>query len=599
MTNSIKNAFYYKLLGVILYFFSSLAGLSILFLYPPKYLLFNENSEEEKIKLDIYKDFAKNIYENINTRLIKNLTLTEDNESCPDNFEQLKIKNQYYGDFTKFYGNKSICIERLNNEAYSFKQLLKKSNYNNDNNKNKKECGEIIKHSNNFLYVPNEMQCPLNNIEINDISRAKKFGKYYYKMGPGDNYLTPIYGNNPKSPIITNIIIINNYKLCVEKENIIKNKLPCEFPDNNECFIDDDNFDQVNNLENSEGFKLFPNNLAKWNLAHDNNINHNYCREDLSFHIFTKGYINFNEKNLKEFEEEFPSSDFRNNPLNKAYKAYKSSKNIDNFFYLISYNLFIWSLIHFILQIMLYFEKKGIRKIYVRNGIILFFFKLFSFLGMIINFFCYYLKIEKVYLVMIDKPRNKILEYYSKTRRIFIIRIIIICLIGLFIICIDLIIYFFTLTIQWGVDFKREEKEIEIENNNQIINENHIIINNIEESFEEPHFSNFTNVKKEKPPIINSPVNEKTTNITKKDKKNLEEINLQFFFRENVSKSYLIKIGINDSFMKAIEILKETYSELKEKDMIVFAYESNIINKEKTIKENGLSDDSKIFIISK
>ena len=200
---------------------------------------------------------------------------------------------------------------------------------------------------------------------------------------------------------------------------------------------------------------------------------------------------------------------------------------------------------------------------------------------------------------MIDKPRNKILEYYSKTRRIFIIRIIIICLIGLFLICIDLIIYFFTLTIQWGVDFKREEKEIEIENNNQIINENHIIINNIEESFEEPHFSNFTNVKKEKPPIINSPVNEKTTNITKKDKKNLEEINLQFFFRENVSKSYLIKIGINDSFMKAIEILKETYSELKEKDMIVFAYESNIINKEKTIKENGLSDDSKIFIISK
>ena len=584
MTNSIKNAFYYKLLGVILYFFSSLAGLSILFLYPPKYLLFNENSEEEKIKLDIYKDFAKNIYENINTRLIKNLTLTEDNESCPDNFEQLKIKNQYYGDFTKFYGNKSICIERFNSNEYSYINLLKIVDYDTYKNDKKKCC---------------KLTCPLNNIEINDISRAKKFGKYYYKMGPGDNYLTPIYGNNPKSPIITNIIIINNYKLCVEKENIIRNKLPCEFPDNNECFIDDDNFDQVNNLENSEGFKLFPNNLAKWNLAHDNNINHNYCREDLSFHIFTKGYINFNEKNLKEFEEEFPSSDFRNNPLNKAYKAYKSSKNIDNFFYLISYNLFIWSLIHFILQIMLYFEKKGIRKIYVRNGIILFFFKLFSFLGMIINFFCYYLKIEKVYLVMIDKPRNKILEYYSKTRRIFIIRIIIICLIGLFVICIDLIIYFFTLTIQWGVDFKREEKEIEIENNNQIINENHIIINNIEESFEEPHFSNFTNVKKEKPPIINSPVNEKSTNITKKDKKNLEEINLQFFFRENVSKSYLIKIGINDSFMKAIEILKETYSELKEKDMIVFAYESNIINKEKTIKENGLSDDSKIFIISK
>ena len=75
MTYSIKNAFEYKLLGIILYFFSSLAGLSILFLFPPRYLLFNEKSEEEKIKLNLYKNFAKNIYENINTPLIKKFNI--------------------------------------------------------------------------------------------------------------------------------------------------------------------------------------------------------------------------------------------------------------------------------------------------------------------------------------------------------------------------------------------------------------------------------------------------------------------------------------------------------------------------------------------
>ena len=617
MTNTIKNAFEYKLIGVILYFFSSLAGLSILFLYSPSSLLFNENSKIEIIKLNLYKDFAKNIYDNINTPLIKNLTLTKDNESCPENFELLMAKNQYYGNFSKFYGNKSICIERFKNEEYSFNNLIKATNFTYINN-NTKKCGELIKQSNINFFMPNEKICPLNNIEINNISKTKNFGNFDYKIGQGEQFLTPIYGNNPKKPVITNIEIINNNKVCLEKYNNIK-EWPCEFPDNYECFIDD-NYELIYSLDSGENYKLNPSNLARWNLPNDRNIKHNFCKENFVFNIFVNGYINFTQKNFEEFLEEFPSSDFTNNPLYKSYKVFKSTKNIDRIFYLVSFNLFIWSSIHFIIQIMLYIEKKGIRSIYIRNGIILFFFKLFFLLGMIIYYYCFYLKVEKVYLVMFDKPRNKVLQYYSISRKNFILKIIIICLIGFLIVCIDLIVFFFTLTIQWGIVFKTDEKLIETETEtktktkteteaeiskkikkkeNPIINNNHIVINDIIAcSFGEPNFSN-----KEQSlnfgSKINQPSYEKQIEMKENPdiKKNFQMINLIFIFKDNLNKSYLIKIGVNELFMKVIELLKNTYSDLKEKKMIIFTYGSNIINKEKTIKENGLSDNTTRCII--
>ena len=78
MQKTIKNEFQYKLIGIILYFFSSLPGLSIIFLISPKSILFNKKSKKDNIKLNLFKNFAKEIHENINTSLIKNLTLTED-----------------------------------------------------------------------------------------------------------------------------------------------------------------------------------------------------------------------------------------------------------------------------------------------------------------------------------------------------------------------------------------------------------------------------------------------------------------------------------------------------------------------------------------
>ena len=601
MKYTIKHSFEYKLIGLFLYFCFSLAGISIILLYSPKKLLFDEKIKEEKIKLNLYKDFSKNIYENINTRLIKNLTLTEDGKDCPQNFESLKIKNQYNGHFRKFYGNKSICIERLNDDSYSYKNILKKMSFI-DENKNKKKCGELIKNSRQYLYVSNEMNCPLNHIEINTKSRAKTLGNNYYKMGPGDQYITPIYGNDLRYPIIINIEIINNNKVCLEKYNNLKD-LPCEFPDNNECLIED-NFERIYSIEQDEKSKLYPENLAKWNLVKDFNVNHNFCKNDLKFHIFVHGYINFTDISLQEFEAEFPSIDINNNSLYKSYKTYKSPRNIDNFFYLISYNLFIWSFIHFLFQIMLYSNKKGIRTIYANNGIILFFFKLSSLIGMIINYYCFYLKIEKVYLVMIDKPRNQILQYYSKSRNVFIIKMITTSLIGFIIICVDLIILFFSLTVQWGIDFKQKEKEL-TKNTEEHLNiqnrDNRIILDEIPISVGEPHFSMDPNLKEMKDQQNKWNLERNKTGRDEIHKNiiddRLNEIKLQFFYKNNSSKAYTINIGKNDKFKEAEKILKENYSELKGKDMRVFTYDSNIINKEKTISDNGLSDNMKILII--
>ena len=173
--------------------------------------------------------------------------------------------------------------------------------------------------------------CPLNRIEITGITRAEKLGDNFYKIGFNDQYLTPIYGGSSNNSAIVNIEIINNYKVCLEKQFNIK-EIPCEFPDNNECFIED-NYEEVPTLDHEENYKLYASNLARWNLKKDDNINHNFCKKDLRFHILVHGYINFTDTNLREFEEEFPPNDFTNNSLYKTYEAYKSSHNIDRFFY--------------------------------------------------------------------------------------------------------------------------------------------------------------------------------------------------------------------------------------------------------------------------
>ena len=630
MTNKIKNEFEYKLIGIILYFILNTAGFSVLFFYSPRDLLFNENSETEKMKLKLYKDFAKNIYANINTPLIKNLTLTKDNEACPPGREQLILRNLYYSNFSKFYGNKSICIERFKDSLYTYRNYLKLSD---DEffNKNQKKCGKLVKDTDSYVYISNDTLCPLTHIEINGISRAKIFGEFYYQMSSGDKYLIPIYGNDINYPVIIDIEIANNYKVCLEK-NIHKKELSCQFPDNNECFIKD-NYEQIYNLDsNEEYYELNAKNLIKWNNPKSQGI-YSLCKPNLNLNIFALGYVNFTQETLKEFEYFFPPDDYTNNPLYKAYKAFKSPKNLDNLFKLISVIILSWSLLHLIIQIILSFEKIRLRKIFIINGILLFLFKLLSFFGMLIYYFYFLSQVQIVNIIMLDKPRNKVIENYLTSRKSFIYKSFIICFIGFILICIDFIIFTFSYIMKWGASFKIEElkkafkasdylkapnlkegddnhkdiKEIsDFTNKNSISNEQHYILgghhepvpNNIKDrnksdSKQDNNEEEIIDVNEKK--IISNMSGNMT--VSKNYFIDHNEITLKFICKNNINKSYMLSTKKDKTFENIIEILKEKNPELKDVNMKVLYNSDSIINKKKTIKENNINSDNNIIFI--
>ena len=644
MKKIIKYEFYYKIFGIILYFIISLPGLSILFLFPVRKFLLDENSTVFKIETFLLNDFSKIIHENINTSLIKNITVTGENEECPENFTILSIKNQYYGNFTKFFGKKSICVERMNNSKYSYRNILKRLDA--SNNEGKKLCGELSKDSNRNLYVDHDESCPLTNIFFCSEKEAINFNYQYYLIESSSNnrvVLCPIFGQKDSftSTAIINININNNIKQCVENPLSINSK-SCEFHDDNECFFED-NFIEIPLMVTNNNF--YPHYLSQWNLANDNNIEHDFCNKEFFFHIFVSGYTNFTSENLDEFELEFPSDNLENNALHKAVSIFnKYSKNIDRVFYLLSCILFCFSLIQFILQILLHYTEIRVSIIYFIYGSILLLLKILSYFGMIIYHYLFFLKIEKVYVVLVDIYRNKILELYSSIRNRFIAKIIIISIVGLLIICADFIIYFFNLTLDWEgffitvkkgknkppiinekdiKDNLSDKKDKKISNadplnnlNEYKLSDNEVLNNediNESKQYSENIFKNDFDNKSKKDSVFKTLKNpykqsHKDSNIQNDNVvdsienilnpiSNAKKISLKFVFKNELQKSYEIKILNNKIFEDAIEKLKKLYPELKDKKMRIFQYDSQIINKNKTLKDNGIIEDTRIIIL--
>ena len=472
-----------KFIAIISYFIFSLSGLSIIFIFSPKKLLFS-NSYEDEIKQDLFKTFVKIVYDNINKTLIKEIQYSKENETCQTGFEELIVDNEYYGKFSKFYGNASFCIQRFNNSLYNYENLL--INSKDECEFGKRPCGRINRYLNESFCIDNKETCPLNELDF----QLKPSSTNY--PTPGNiSYLSPMYGVNPEKTVIVNIHIVNNEKLCLEKF-YKNNEVSCEFPDNNKCLIIIA-FDKLENGDLSEDIKLISKNLVKWNNNNYNESIYNFCKNNFLFHIFSSSYFNFTYETLNYFKDEFPLSEERNNSLYLTYKAYKEKTNIDLLFYLLSFILLIWSLSHLILQILVYLEIKKIRKYYILNGIILFLCKLLCLFGMIIYHFWFYLKIKKVYNVLIDEPLNELLKVYKKTRVSFIIKMFILWLIGFLVLSIELIILFFTFRMQWGkaLPIKFDKKKLEISNskstdiviNSNIDNKIKKISNKVNDSF--------------------------------------------------------------------------------------------------------------------
>ncbi len=77
---------------------------------------------------------------------------------------------------------------------------------------------------------------------------------------------------------------------------------------------------------------------------------------------------------------------------------------------------------------------------------------------------------------------------------------------------------------------------------------------------------------------------------------NSVNIKLQFIFKEDRSKIYKLEVKINEIFKDVIEKLKKQYKIDIGKNKI-FNFGSNIINKDKTLEENGIIENLKIDII--
>ena len=600
-----KNELTYKFIGIFFYFIFSLSGLSILFIFPPKKFLFT-NSYEDEVKQELYKNFVRMVYDNINKPLIKEIQYSKENEPCPNGFEELIVDNEYYGKFSKFYGNASFCIQRFDNNLYNYENLL--FNSKDECESGRKACGKINRYLNNSFCIDNNERCPLNHIDF-FTKPSKEFATF--PTPENKSFLGAFYGLDPEKTVIVNIDIINNERLCLEKFYRNK-KISCEFPDNNQCFIIL-GFDWVTNGDLIDDFKLYSKNIVKWKFNNYDESIYNFCKNNFQFHIFTSNYFNFTYENLKDFKQEFPLSDENNNALYLTYKAYKDKINIDIFFYLLSCILLCWSIPHFILQIMVYLDIKKIRKYYILNGIILFFFKLLCFFGMIIYHFCFYLKIKKVYIELIDEPLQQLIEAYKKTRKLFITKIFIFWIIGFLIIMGDLIVLFFTFKIQWGKDIEinLEKKKIKIVNS-----QNTDINNNNENQFDNRSDRNDTEYKKLKNEEINNEEikneskiytntsyqneNKESNSMGSKDNISVksDEIKLDFICNDNLSKVYELQAKKDEKFGEVIKHLREKYPLLKEKNMKAFSYESKIISQTETLEENGIINNVKIIIFN-
>ena len=593
MATNIKNQRKYKFVGILLYFIFSLSGFSLLFVFPPKNLLF-EDTEKDEMKKYLFKNFLKIVYDNINAGFIKNITFTKENEDCPEEFDALIIDNEYNGKFSKFYGNSSFCIQRSNQ---TYENLLLESK--DVCSPGKIFCGKLNRELNLSLCLDDS--CPLTKFAFDSSSSSK----FKYQLSYSGYYFIPYFGDEDeeKRPII-DIEIINNERLCLEKF-YIKKQDNCEFFDNNQCFIHV-GYDETKNLNLPKDLELYSSNLARWNLRNDEEINHSFCSETsrFRFHIFSMNYFNFTYRNLQEFKTEFPFTDKNNNSLYKIYKASKSHYNIDIFFYLMSGILLCCSFCHFVLLIILYYNTKKIRIYFIINGIFLFFIKLISFFCMISYHFWFYLKIKKVYIILLDKPLKELINIYISTRKSFIYKLIIIWLIGLIIIIIDLVVFTFTVTVQWGKfnskSFKnKNENYIEINNKSDIkIKKDNVSLNKeiTLKDFNKPqNFENYEEVQNK----------EESNNITQSldsensiKQNNVENnIELEFIFKNDLSKSYKLEVKKTELFKDVIILLKQKYPELKEKSMKVFQFDSKIINNKNTIQQNEIKDKEKIIII--
>ena len=152
MEKPIKLKLKIKIIILIFYFLFCFVGFSLIFIFPPRKFLFTDNNENDENKKYVFKNFAPEIYNNLNRQLISDIRLTKPGENCSNINDTLIIEHQYYGNFTRFYNNSAFCIKRENFPNNNFKSILHERKTKCDGDK--KPCG-ILNNVTKYLFCIN------------------------------------------------------------------------------------------------------------------------------------------------------------------------------------------------------------------------------------------------------------------------------------------------------------------------------------------------------------------------------------------------------------------------------------------------------------
>ena len=603
-----KKYFRRKIIILVFYLIFCLIGLPLIFIFPPRKFLFKDNSVDDANRMFVFKNFVSEIHDNINKNLIKNMTLTKENEECPSDFETLVVKHQYYGNFTYLFGNSSFCIKRYSNSEYNLKRILERNEQ--SCTSNQKPCGIANIYSKSLLCVNKDEICPLNNFSYSHISIEP-----FFQLSDRSYYFNPVYNENNEGILIIDIDLVYKYRICLEKFHRFE-KFKCEFADDDECFIEDSVTivkKPYPEWSNEEKLKLTPKNLAKYNIKNNEMLEHDYCegakRGDKMFLTFSKGFVNFNKEELDNFLEEFPE-DNSNNPLYDIVEIYKTEDNFENLYYYFACILLCWSVLHLVIQILMFFLKDKdiliiIRKVFCWNGIILFFVKLICVGVLIVSHYSLYLKFKNAYLTLEEDPRNEILSDFKSLRRLFITKIFIIWIAGFIIIFVELILLGLVMTVS-RIYIEEAEIKSSTEKGKKFDKPNGSIIIESQEvkiDLQQQILEDKTNVeKRNKPnkviilPSVSQPLNPSDVSISNPYRR---DINLKFQLKhskDDMLKIYEITVDSKELFSDIEQRLKQLYPELENEKMDVFSKDSEIINKKLTVLENNIGNDAVIMI---
>ena len=222
-------------------------------------------------------------------------------------------------DIKKWYSNE-FCSKKYDSN-YGYKEFFKNSVGKDENCKNGyKKCGKLDE-SGNYLCLPEEELCPINDIQIYNESQNLSNLTDYTELSDGNKYI--YYTNN-----LTEKALITKLKAAEGKLCLTKGYYYTEYPQ----FILDDHFDlygcrykingklyddTIDYLDTIIKYKFYNQNDFSLSSRYNQTCEYPYFSLNAEIFLYAKRYIGFNKKCMKENNIDIDDKMFENNYINK------------------------------------------------------------------------------------------------------------------------------------------------------------------------------------------------------------------------------------------------------------------------------------------